>query len=55
MKAKDGIHLLAGSEKSTHQQHAERNLLLPELAVDVRYPPGILSVKRQPLHLILEP
>lgn len=30
-------------------------LLIPELAVDVRYPPGVLSVKAHPLHLILEP
>lgn len=45
--------------KSDRREKCSRNVTwessLPEFAVDVRYPPGVLSVKAHPLHLIFEP
>lgn len=57
MKANVGSSsLLVGNDGDQQGNgHPEWKLLLPELAVDVWYPPGILSVKAHPLHLVLEP
>lgn len=48
------VNAQAGGQRKQHPKQQAKPPL-PELAVDVGDPPGVLSVKSHSLHLVLEP